>query len=190
MNTSLISDLVFPTGLAISGANLFVANYSTGEGGVGFVGEYTTAGDTLNTALITGLDGPTGIVVSGSNIFVANTSSGTIGEYTTYGMTVNSAYDFGFDATDRDRSGARTSDLDADGRRHRLAAGFPPPVQGAVVVPAIILSQCRGLSPAWPCESPSAASSSGQSAALGLGNFTRITTQFLRQRLRAGNSSV
>jgi hypothetical protein len=68
-----------PTGIAVSGADLFVANATTGT-----IGEYTTSGTLVNAALITGLDNPSGIALSGSDLFVANANgSGTIGEYTT-----------------------------------------------------------------------------------------------------------
>jgi hypothetical protein len=88
---ALISGLSVPGSIAVSGSNLFVANFSADT-----IGEYTTSGKTVNAALITGLDGPSGIAVSGSDLFVTNTfggtiGGGTIGEYTTAGATVNAA---------------------------------------------------------------------------------------------------
>jgi hypothetical protein len=84
VNASLISGLSDPLGVAISGANLFVANFNSGT-----IGEYTTSGATVNTSLISGLTGPGGIAVSGSDLFVTNFLDGTVGEYTTSGATVN-----------------------------------------------------------------------------------------------------
>ncbi len=85
ISAALVSGLIAPIGIAVSGANLFVTN---DEGGT--IGEYTTSGATVNAALVSGLNGPWGIAVSGSNLFVANTA-GTIGEYSTSGATVNAA---------------------------------------------------------------------------------------------------
>ena len=79
MNSALVSGLI-TRGIAVSGTNLFVANY-----GSGIIGEYTTSGATINAALISGLDYPYGIAVSGSNLFVTSKVHGAIGEYTTRG---------------------------------------------------------------------------------------------------------
>ena len=87
INTSLISGLKHPEGIAIAGNDLFVAN-----SGNGTIGEYTTSGVTVNASLISGLDNPWGIAISGTNLFVANyTNNGTVGEYTTSGAPVNAA---------------------------------------------------------------------------------------------------
>ncbi len=89
VNAALLSGLGFPTGIAVSGGNLFVASLNNGT-----IGEYTTSGATVNPALISGLSGPEGIAVSGGNLFVTslnNGTNGTIGEYTTSGATVNAA---------------------------------------------------------------------------------------------------
>ncbi len=59
INASLITGLNSPAGLALSGEDLYVANY-----GVGTIGEYTTAGATVNTSLVPGaLDYPWGVLV-------------------------------------------------------------------------------------------------------------------------------
>ena len=50
MNASLVSGLSAPVGLAVSGSNLFVANWNAGT-----IGEYTTSGGTVNASLISGL---------------------------------------------------------------------------------------------------------------------------------------
>ncbi len=89
VNAALLSGLGYPTGIAVSGGNLFVASLNNGT-----IGEYTTSGATVNPALISGLSGPEGIAVSGGNLFVTslnNGTNGTIGEYTTSGATVNPA---------------------------------------------------------------------------------------------------
>ena len=57
VNPALISGLSNPFGIAISGSDLFVANFN------GTIGQYTTAGATLNPALISGLIGPYAIAV-------------------------------------------------------------------------------------------------------------------------------
>jgi hypothetical protein len=64
-------------GLALSGNNLFVANW------VGTtVGEYdATTGVAVNANFITGLNNPTGLALSGGNLFVSSYNGGTVGEY-------------------------------------------------------------------------------------------------------------
>lgn len=94
VNASLISGLAAPWGIAISGNNLFVANFEGGSRGT--IGEYTTSGMTVNASLISaGLNGPSGIAISGNDLFVANegyaSTPGGVGEYTTSGATVNAS---------------------------------------------------------------------------------------------------
>jgi hypothetical protein len=85
VNAALLSGLGYPTGIAVSGGNLFVASLNNGT-----IGEYTTSGATVNAALISGLSGPQGIALSEGNLFVVtNFNGGTIGKYTTSGATVN-----------------------------------------------------------------------------------------------------
>jgi len=74
VNSSLITGLNKPVGIAVSGSNLFVTNYGTGNG-TGSVGEYTNAGAAVNVSLVTGLNFPIGIAVAGSNLFVTNVTS-------------------------------------------------------------------------------------------------------------------
>ncbi len=83
VNTNFISGLDTPQGIAVSGTNIFVANY-----GAGTIGKYTTSGETINASLITGLNWPEGIAVDGTNLFVANYLGGTILKYTTSGTRV------------------------------------------------------------------------------------------------------
>jgi len=80
INPSLISGLNAPTGIAVSGSDIFVVN--GGSGADGYVSEYTTAGEIVNQYLIVGLSDPQGIAVSGSDIYVANGACGEIGQYT------------------------------------------------------------------------------------------------------------
>ena len=58
VNTSLISSVNGPVGLALSGSDLFITNNTD------TVGEYTTSGATINADLISGLQHPGGIVVT------------------------------------------------------------------------------------------------------------------------------
>jgi hypothetical protein len=68
VNAALISGLVNPLGVAVSGSDLFVINFSGDT-----IGEYTTSGATVNAALIAGLDGPAGIAITGSSVPEAST---------------------------------------------------------------------------------------------------------------------
>jgi hypothetical protein len=86
VNAGLVSGLIFPDGIAVSGSDLFVAN---GDGGS--IGAYSTSGATVNASLVSGLGGPWGLAACGSDLFVVNNGRGTIGEYTTSGATVNAS---------------------------------------------------------------------------------------------------
>jgi len=94
VNASLVSGLNYPTGIAVSGSNLFVTNYYDNTlGESNSIGEYTTSGAVVNASLFSVLGDPQGIAVSGSDLFVANYNPaypgiGSIGEYTTSGGTV------------------------------------------------------------------------------------------------------
>ena len=60
VNASLVSGLYEPMGIAVSGSNLFVANYSSGT-----IGEYDAiTGATVNASLVSGLSYPYGIAVT------------------------------------------------------------------------------------------------------------------------------
>jgi hypothetical protein len=74
VNASLISTFNTIEGIAVSGSDLFVANFADGT-----IGEYTTSGTTVNAALVTGLGdiGPT---------FLAVTASAPIPEPSTWAM--------------------------------------------------------------------------------------------------------
>jgi uncharacterized membrane protein YfcA len=58
VNPSLVSGLNDPDGIAVSGSNLFVANWNSGT-----IGEYTMSGGTVNPSLVSGLNSPAGIAV-------------------------------------------------------------------------------------------------------------------------------
>jgi len=89
INSSFISGLANPFGLALSGNRLFVGNYSGNS-----IGEYdATTGAAINNSFISGLSNPNGIAVSGSDLFVANSGNNTIGKYNaTTGVAINSSF--------------------------------------------------------------------------------------------------
>lgn len=90
VNASLVtsaSGLGYPYGIAISGDDVFVANWDNG----GTIAEYTTSGATVNASLITGLQYPCGIAIFGNDLFVTANGEGTVGEYTTSGVTINAS---------------------------------------------------------------------------------------------------
>ena len=90
VNASLLTGLAGPSGIAISGSNLFETNF-VGSSSGNSIGEYTTSGAVVNASLVKNLSEPNAIVVSGSDLFVENYNAGTVGEYTTSGATVNSS---------------------------------------------------------------------------------------------------
>jgi hypothetical protein len=97
VNPALVSGLGDGAGgIAVSGGNLFVTNFSFNSQ-LSTIGEYTTSGTTVNAALVSGLSSAGEIAVSGGNLFVTNFNSfppntGTISEYdATTGATINSA---------------------------------------------------------------------------------------------------
>jgi hypothetical protein len=88
------------SGIAVSGSELYVTNYSAGS-----IDEFTL-GDIPGTvissnSLISGLEYPAGIAVSGSDLFVTDADyddpSAATGEYTTSGATVNASLIPGYD---------------------------------------------------------------------------------------------
>jgi hypothetical protein len=79
-----------PYALAVSGNNLFVANYESST-----VGEYNaTTGAAINTSFITGVGPILGLAVSGNNLYVANyANTNTVGEYNaTTGAAINANF--------------------------------------------------------------------------------------------------
>jgi hypothetical protein len=82
VNTSLITGLNVPSGIVVSGGNLFVAN-----AGSGTIGEYTTSGATVNASLLTvDANDDNQLAASGSELFVTIRNSGDggggVAEYT------------------------------------------------------------------------------------------------------------
>src|SRR2546423_9142583 len=92
LDLSLISGLISPQGIAVSGENLFVTSFAVPGHGEGRVGEYTISGAPVNRTLIT-LFGPSAIAVSGMNLFVVSdnisSESSKVGKFTTSGALVN-----------------------------------------------------------------------------------------------------
>jgi hypothetical protein len=82
INSELISGLDNPSGIAVSGSDLFVADNSDN-----IISEYTTSGALVKRNFISGILNPLDIAVSGSDLFVV--AGGWIGEYTTTGKTIN-----------------------------------------------------------------------------------------------------
>lgn len=95
INPSLITSLVFPVGIAVSGNRLYVSDRYAKT-----VGEYDAmTGATINPSLIAGLTFPTGLSIENNQLYVVNWSyqndtygNGTIGSYdATTGKAINSA---------------------------------------------------------------------------------------------------
>src|SRR2546429_453219 len=59
INPTLITGLVNPHAITVSGSNIFVSSFGNGVGNSGKIGEYTTSGAVVNDSLITGLSEPT-----------------------------------------------------------------------------------------------------------------------------------
>ncbi len=53
VNTSVVSGLSTPIGIAVSGSDLFIDNNAYGT-----MGEYTTSGARVNASLVTNMDNP------------------------------------------------------------------------------------------------------------------------------------
>jgi hypothetical protein len=92
-NTSFISGLSSPTGIAVGGGFIYVAQEN------GTVRKYTTGGALVNANLITGLYLPWGLAVSGSDLYVANAGgpNSTVSKYTTSGTLLNASLITGLD---------------------------------------------------------------------------------------------
>jgi hypothetical protein len=83
----LITAVNVPSGLAVSGTNLLVANS-------GRISQYNTStGAGLNLNFITGLTGFSVLLVSGSTLYVANNGGTTVGKYNANtGATINANF--------------------------------------------------------------------------------------------------
>ena len=89
INANLIKRFITPSGLAVQGNTLFVANES------GWVGKYDGAtGTAINPRFITGMRFlPEGLAVQGNILFVANFGFGTVGKYNvTTGKAINANF--------------------------------------------------------------------------------------------------
>jgi DNA-binding beta-propeller fold protein YncE len=87
INAALITALDNPTGIALLGNSLYVANSSTGT-----IGKYNFDGTPVNPAFITGLSNPLDLATFGGNLYVVNNGTNSIGEYdATTGATINAA---------------------------------------------------------------------------------------------------
>jgi hypothetical protein len=86
--TTLVGGLNQPTGIAVSGPDMFVASFTGGT-----VSEYTTSGQTVNASLISlppsNLSSIDSMTMSGSNLFL--TTQNVVAEYTKSGALVNSS---------------------------------------------------------------------------------------------------
>jgi hypothetical protein len=76
INSSFISGLAQPEGIAISGGNIFVSNFQNST-----IGKYTLGGGVINKSFISGLSHPLGIAVSGNTLFVVNFDTNSVGAY-------------------------------------------------------------------------------------------------------------
>ncbi|HWB53262.1 MAG TPA: PEP-CTERM sorting domain-containing protein [Tepidisphaeraceae bacterium] len=97
VNSSLFSSVDKPTGIAISGSNIYVATWDVGSlpppsGGTydfGQISSYTTSGTLVNQYLISFTNTfPFGVVASGSHLFVSTYDDGKITEYSTSGTQI------------------------------------------------------------------------------------------------------
>lgn len=92
INSTLVSGLSLPSGLALSGNNLYVLDRNLGT-----IGEYNaTTGAAIHSALVSGLNAdPISIAISGNSLYLVNMNlagSGSISEYNaTTGASINSA---------------------------------------------------------------------------------------------------
>ena len=88
VNSSWITGLSGPDGIAVSGGYVYVANNANST-----IGKYTMSGQVVDASFITaGMNGPTQILASGTDLYVMNVGNSTIGKYTTSGQTVNTAF--------------------------------------------------------------------------------------------------
>lgn len=88
VNTSLVTGLNQPNGVASTGDYVFVANQQGNT-----VGKYTSTGQLVDASFITGLSSPTQLLVSGTSLYVMNNGTSKIGKYdTTTGAAVNASF--------------------------------------------------------------------------------------------------
>ena len=89
INRHFITGLMGPTGLAVRGNTLFVANTSSGT-----VGKYdATTGGAVNAGFVTGLEKPNGLAVRENTLFVASAGGHKVGAYdATTGAVINARF--------------------------------------------------------------------------------------------------
>ena len=75
MAPELVSGLISPGGVAVSGEDLFLTSFAMPNNGAGIVSKYTTSGEVVDRTLI--------------QLFVADIGNGDIGKYTTSGEPLN-----------------------------------------------------------------------------------------------------
>jgi hypothetical protein len=92
VNPTLITGLLTPEAVAVSGNALYVASFGNGVGASGVIGKYTLGGDVINANLITGLTQPVAIAINGSDLFVSNAGTDIVGKYTTSGATIDPTF--------------------------------------------------------------------------------------------------
>jgi hypothetical protein len=80
-----------PTGIAVSGTNVFVASDLTGT-----INLYNTSGALITANLITGLSHPHDLIISGDSLYVADSSNSRIGKYSISGNSYNANFVTGF----------------------------------------------------------------------------------------------
>ena len=93
INPSLVTGVSFPTGIAISGNNLYVPSQRNLT--YGYINEYNaTTGTAISVPLVSGLlHAPEGLLVSGNILYEANATAGTIGEYNaTTGAVIDASF--------------------------------------------------------------------------------------------------
>jgi hypothetical protein len=85
INSALVSGLIDPRDIALSGGHLFVS-----DNGPGTLGEYdAVTGAPINSALISVFFGPRGIAFLGGNLLVADVFGNQVGEFTPSGVEVD-----------------------------------------------------------------------------------------------------
>ncbi len=87
INSSVITGLSYPSGLALSANNLFEVDY-----GGGVVSQFSAeTGAPINGGFVSGLESPYGIAISGASLVVTSIDSGVVGVYNSLtGAAINS----------------------------------------------------------------------------------------------------
>jgi DNA-binding beta-propeller fold protein YncE len=84
INTSLISDLNYPAGLAVSGNSIFISEVNSSR-----ISKYALDGTLIAQSLIPDLHAPRGMAIVGDDLYVVNAATHSVGHYTTSGATIN-----------------------------------------------------------------------------------------------------